>query len=181
MIRTRDKTLACLVFSASLCFTSPLFAAKTTKSVEMNTDEARAEAVWKLRAGLNVAALQCQYDPALNMVDNYNQFLKLQKPSLDAARNKFEGYYKRRYGGGWAAQFDRTNTKLYNGFSATHTQVAFCTKMAEIGPLANKSTVLDDFAMASMPDIEAIFPKATPSAPAVKKYKSKKKSRSKKH
>ena len=37
--------------------------------------EYRAHLLWNLRAGLNVAALQCQFSPFLRSVDNYNSLL----------------------------------------------------------------------------------------------------------
>jgi hypothetical protein len=38
--------------------------------------ELRAALVWNLRAALNVAALQCQFEPTLMTLGNYNAFLK---------------------------------------------------------------------------------------------------------
>ena len=38
--------------------------------------ELRAHMLWNLRAGLNVAALQCQFSPILMTVPNYNDLLR---------------------------------------------------------------------------------------------------------
>ena len=150
------------------------------------TAQSTAEALWKTRAALNVAALQCQYDPSLNAVSNYNQFIKTHKSSLDDARSTVEGSYRKKFGKAWAGQFDRYNTRLYNGFSATMAQVAFCGKMSEIGAaaLTTAPDQLGALAVARIPEIEGLFPKAEP-APAKKpavaaKKKKKKKSKPKK-
>src|SRR4051794_21291246 len=37
--------------------------------------EYRASLLWNMRAGLNVAALQCQFSPFLRVVQNYNGIL----------------------------------------------------------------------------------------------------------
>ena len=48
--------------------------------------EAEANAVWSTRAGLNIAALQCQFSPFLAAVRNYNDFLRQHADELDRAR-----------------------------------------------------------------------------------------------
>src|SRR3546814_13731339 len=58
-------------------------------------DEVRSSLIWNLRAGLNVAALQCQFSPFLGTVRNYNQLLRHQAAELDRARASLERYFKR--------------------------------------------------------------------------------------
>ncbi len=167
------RRVACL--TALLCASGPAMAQSMTAA------ESKAEAVWKLRAALNVAALQCQYDPALKAVDNYNQFSKLHKSEIDAARTGMEGHHRRRYGKAWAGQFDRYNTRTYNSFSATGVQVAYCTKMGDVGAkaLALGPGALTTFAKNTVPEIRAIFPQPKPVVKAPTK-KSKGKSKKKK-
>ena len=47
--------------------------------------EYRAHLLWNLRAGLNVAALQCQFSPYLRTVANYNAILAHHSRELAAA------------------------------------------------------------------------------------------------
>ncbi len=167
------------------CLVATIITADAAMAQSMTATETRAEALWKMRAALNVAALQCQYDPALKVVDNYNQFIKLHKDELDSARSSMEGHYRRRYGKAWAGQFDRYNTRNYNSFSATSVQVAYCNKMGEVGTqsLALAAGTLAPYAVTTVPELRAIFPQAVPIKKVVAKTtakKSKKKSSKKK-
>jgi hypothetical protein len=145
-------------FAALLLISEPLAAQSMTAT------ETKAEALWKMRAALNVAALQCQYDPALKVVDNYNQFVKRHSTELESARAAMEGNYRRRFGKAWAGQFDRYNTRNYNSFSATGVQVAYCNKMGEVGTksLAMEPGTLTAYAVTTVPEIRAIFPQPAP-------------------
>jgi hypothetical protein len=146
----------------------------------MTAAEKRAEAAWKLRAALNVAALQCQYNPSLKAVDNYNSFVKLHKNELDAARSTMESNYRRRFGKGWAGAFDRYNTKNYNSWSATDIQVAFCTKMGDVGSkvLAMETGAVAAYAETAVPEIRALYPAPPPVVKAAAKPATKGKKKS---
>lgn len=95
--------------------------------------EARAHAVWTLRAALNVAALQCQYSPFLRTVDNYNQMLRKHGDELTAAQAVMLGHFKRTVKRGGEAAFDRYNTRSYNSFSTLDAQYNFCWSAGEAG------------------------------------------------
>ena len=95
--------------------------------------EARAHAVWTLRAGLNVAALQCQYSPYLRTVDNYNQMLRKHGDELTAAQTVMLGHFNRTLKRGGAAAFDRYNTRSYNSFSTLDAQYNFCWAASQAG------------------------------------------------
>jgi hypothetical protein len=155
------------------CFAALVFISEPLAAQSMTPTEIKAEAVWKMRAALNVAALQCQYDPALKVVDNYNQFVRRHSSELESARTTMEGNYRRRFGKSWAGQFDRYNTRNYNSFSATGAQVAYCTKMGEVGTktLAMDPGTLAPYAETTVPEIRAIFPQP---APVIKSTPSKK-------
>ncbi|MDP8994424.1 MAG: hypothetical protein M3N07_05475, partial [Pseudomonadota bacterium] len=60
--------------------------------------EYRAHMLWNLRAGLNVAALQCQFSPYLRAVDNYNALLAHHSRELAAAYTTLGGYFRRIHG-----------------------------------------------------------------------------------
>lgn len=95
--------------------------------------EARAHAVWTLRAALNVAALQCQYSPFLRTVDNYNQMLKKHAQELEAAQSTMVSHFTRTLKGGGLAGFDRYNTRSYNSFSTLDAQYNFCWTAGQAG------------------------------------------------
>jgi len=100
--------------------------------------ELRANMLWNLRAGLNVAALQCQFSPILMTVSNYNDLLRRNDAELDAAQKVLNAYFKRTAGKGAANAFDQYTTKVYNGFSTMHAQLGFCETASAIGREARK-------------------------------------------
>ena len=95
--------------------------------------DARAHAVWTLRAALNVAALQCQYSPFLRTVDNYNQALKKHGVELATAQAQMIAHFTRTRKAGGLAGFDRYNTRSYNSFSTLDAQYSFCWSSAQAG------------------------------------------------
>lgn len=98
--------------------------------------ERQANLLWNLRAGLNVAALGCQFSPTLATVRNYNQMLRNQREELERARVTLENYFKRIAGAMGPRAFDRYTTQVYNGISPIKGKVGFCQTAAEIGRAA---------------------------------------------
>ena len=91
--------------------------------------EYRAHLLWNIRAGLNVAALQCQFSPYLRAVDNYNGLLAHHSKELDEAYKTLNGYFKRVEGNNTARgqkAFDNYTTTTYNNFSTLQAQYGFC-------------------------------------------------------
>ncbi|MBV9842065.1 MAG: hypothetical protein JOY99_11170 [Sphingomonadaceae bacterium] len=66
-------------------------------------EELQANLVWTLRAGLNVAALQCQFEPALRSVKLYNDIIAHHDHEFDQAQAALVGYFSRQTGGGASA------------------------------------------------------------------------------
>lgn len=96
--------------------------------------EYRAALLWNLRAGLNVAALQCQNSRFLDAVGNYNAMLDNHSAELRPAYDTLVGYFKRTVPGSAGLKaFDGYNTRTYNGFSTLHAQQGFCHTAASIG------------------------------------------------
>lgn len=95
--------------------------------------EAEANLLWGMRAGLNVAALQCQFAPALMTVGNYNAMLRQHSAELQAAYTTVSGYFKRTGGKNWQTLLDQYTTRTYNSFSTMHAQLTFCETAAAIG------------------------------------------------
>ena len=60
--------------------------------------EIKAGLVWNLRAALNVAALQCQFEPTLLAVGNYNAMIAHHDAEFDSAQKVLLGYFQRTVG-----------------------------------------------------------------------------------
>jgi hypothetical protein len=95
--------------------------------------EYRANLLWNLRAGLNVAALQCQFSPYLRVAANYNGMIAHHSKELASAYTVLTNYFKR-VGGpvkGLKA-FDDYSTATYNSFSTLQGQLGFCQTASNI-------------------------------------------------
>jgi hypothetical protein len=88
--------------------------------------EYRAHLLWNLRAGLNVAALQCQFSTYLRAVPNYNGLLAHHSVELANAYTVLNNYFKRVHGARGQSRFDDYSTATYNNFSTLHAQLGFC-------------------------------------------------------
>jgi len=97
--------------------------------------ELSAALVWNLRAALNVAALQCGFEPTLMTLANYNAFLKDHDAELDASMAVLDKYFLRTTKNKKAGQteLDKFLTRVYSGFSTVGGQRSFCQTAASIG------------------------------------------------
>ncbi|HEY0116511.1 MAG TPA: hypothetical protein VGB54_12410 [Allosphingosinicella sp.] len=96
--------------------------------------EARAGLIWNLRAGLNVAALRCQFTRYLRSVDNYNAVLAHHSGELAQAYRTLGGYFTRVHGQREGQRrFDAWSTLTYNNFSTIQGQLGFCQTTSDIG------------------------------------------------
>ncbi|RYY25700.1 MAG: hypothetical protein EOP62_12640 [Sphingomonadales bacterium] len=98
-------------------------------------NELRAALVWNLRAALNVAALQCQFEPTLLTLDYYNTLLKDHAIELRDSYNVLEKYFVRVAPNKKAGQteLDKFGTRVYSGFSTVGGQLSFCQTSGSIG------------------------------------------------
>ncbi|MPT49303.1 MAG: hypothetical protein E2598_12950 [Sphingobium sp.] len=98
-------------------------------------EEQRAALVWHMRAALNVAALQCDFEPSLLTVSNYNAAIAHHDDELARNLATLTGYFHRTVGKGRPGDraFDAYNTKVYLGYSTVHAQKDFCNVMGKIG------------------------------------------------
>ena len=117
--------------------------------------EYRAHLLWNLRAGLNVAALQCQFSPYLRTVDNYNALIAHHSRELASAYSALESYFRRVNGNQVPRRFDDYSTQTYNGFSTFQAQYGFCQTAARIGKdaLARRKGELHLLASARMREL----------------------------
>ena len=98
-------------------------------------EEIRAGLVWNLRAALNVAALQCQFEPTLLSISNYNAMIAHHDAELDAAQAALLGYFQRTVGKGKPGQAaaDQYGTRIYSGYSTVQAQRGFCQAAGLVG------------------------------------------------
>jgi len=118
-----------------------------------------AEAVWHMRAALNVAALGCRGVEGDAIVAGYNQMLRQHAVALAAANNSVDGAYRVRYGARWQGARETDMTRTYNFFAQPPAQADFCPiaagVLAEVADVA--SADLPAFAAARMQVLEAPF------------------------
>jgi hypothetical protein len=98
--------------------------------------EEQANAVWSVRAALNIAALQCQFSNFLATVRNYNDVLRQHSDELDRARTTMIAHFRRYDGAQAQNSFDRYTTQTYNSYSTLDAQYSFCERAAVAGRAA---------------------------------------------
>jgi hypothetical protein len=101
-------------------------------------EELHAGLVWSLRAALNVAALQCQFEPSLLTLNQYNYLIKDRAGEFSKAYATLNGYFKRLNKTPKAAQtaIDQYGTRTYLGFSTVQGQLGFCLTASRVGRAA---------------------------------------------
>lgn len=95
--------------------------------------ETRAALLWNLRAGLNVAALQCQFEPTLLTRNQYNAMLANHRAELAQAYQTLSDYFKRTDKKAGQAKLDQYGTRTYSSFSTVLGQYTFCETASSIG------------------------------------------------
>lgn len=97
--------------------------------------EIKAGLVWNLRAALNIAALQCQFEPTLLAISNYNAMIAHHDAELDSAQSVLLGYFQRTVGKGRPGQAasDQYGTRIYSGYSTVQAQKGFCQAATVVG------------------------------------------------
>ena len=92
----------------------PVFDGNFTGITRAETD---AIILWNLRSALNLAALQCGFEPLLRTVPNYNGMLFNHKDELSAAYLQIQGYFKRTKKAAAQSAMDQFATRLISRYS----------------------------------------------------------------
>jgi len=87
--------------------------------------------VWRLRSGLNVAALTCRGRGRTSVAGDYRRLLSRHKGLLDAAYRQEEGRLGR-------SGFDRQQTKIYNRYANQRSPERFCQAASQVAKSANR-------------------------------------------
>ena len=100
--------------------------------------ETKAALTWSLRSGLNVAALQCGFEPTLRTLENYNALLTNHREELASAFTILSSYFKRTNKTIKAGQgaLDTYGGRIYSSFSAVRGQFTFCTAASKVSTSA---------------------------------------------
>ncbi len=119
----------------------------------MNAKEARADKIWSLRSGLNVAALQCQFSPFLATVPTYNAILRQHSDEMSNAFKTMTSYFVRTKGKAGQRAFDSYATRSNQSWASFDGQVSFCNTAAMVGrrSLAVPKGQFGEFADAELP------------------------------
>lgn len=152
MHRTRLLFLAALAAasaiptaaSAQIFWKSPDFTGAPLNGLEpgfgvampgANAKEQTAGLVWNLRSALNLAALQCQFEPTLRTVENYNQLLGDHREELGEAYKTITAYFKRTTKTVAASQkaLDTYGTRTISYYSTVRGQLGFCEVAGRVG------------------------------------------------
>lgn len=148
-----------LLGSASGALAQATLAATGTPAALPNATakDVRADAVWQMRAGLNVAALQCQFSPFLRTVNNYNAFLRQHSDELAASFKGMTDYFVRTRGKAGQRAFDSYATRTNQSFATFDAQYSFCEAAATLGrkALSVPKGKFGDFAVAELPTLRA--------------------------
>jgi hypothetical protein len=143
-----------LLLGGMLAGTSVGATTAPTPLAGLNTREDKAEKVWSLRSGLNVAALQCQFSPFLATVPTYNALLRQHSDEMADAFKQMTSYFVRTKGpkAGQRA-FDTYATRSNQSWASFDGQVSFCNMAALVGrrALAVPKGQFAEFAAAELP------------------------------
>ena len=125
----------------------------------INANLSGNEAVWHMRAALNVAALSCQTKKTYSVAPAYNRMLTRHKAVLAAANAAEVAPFRARYGAKWAGPYDTHATRLYNFFAMPTGQAQFCTTATQVLAKTNAITpdALVDYAPKALAQLEAPF------------------------
>lgn len=126
---------------------------------DMTDTEQKANVLWSLRSGLNVAALQCQFSPYLRTADTYNRLLRQNATELGDAFETLKRYFIRKLGARAGIRgFDTYATRANQSWSKFDAQLAFCRAAADVGKraLAVPRGDLGGFAEAEVPPLRQV-------------------------
>ncbi len=117
------------------------------------------QAMWHVRAALNVAAIGCRSDADAALVPAYNAMLASQKSALASADSFVKTDFHARLGTKWQDAHDRYMTQLYNFFAQPAAKAAFCAAADQVAPQAAAVPAggFEAFAQTALPQLEAPF------------------------
>lgn len=118
-----------------------------------------AQALWNLRSGYNVAALNCRDPKHAEILVNYRAFLKAHVKTLKATNSKVDAEFRAKHGSGYVRHREKFMTEVYNHFAIPPVQPAFCNAALAMSKDVKlvKSVNLSAFATTALPSLEIVF------------------------
>jgi hypothetical protein len=156
--RTMRKWSALLLAAFLSAGLSAASAAAAPPLEGLQPKELTADQVWTMRAGLNVAALQCQFSPFLMMASYYNSILRQHSDEFTDAFNTMNRYFERIKGKKIGPRaFDTYATRSNQSFATFDAQYAFCDAAAALArkALAVRKGQFGAFSAANLPELRA--------------------------
>lgn len=138
-------------------FVPPLDANGTHQTVNSGISE--LQIVWNMRAGLNVAALNCRSVRHAGLIENYGAFLKKHARQLADINTRLSDEYQTRYGRTYRDTQDSYMTKVYNYFALPPALDDFCDAALSVSRelQAVEQGNLAGFAGIALPRMEGVF------------------------
>ena len=117
------------------------------------------QAMWHVRAALNVAAIGCRAPDDAGLIPAYNAMLASQRATLAAADIAVKASFRARLGANWQAAHDVYMTQLYNFLAQPAAKARFCAAADAIAPQAASVPAggFEAFAQTALPALEAPF------------------------
>lgn len=148
MAQWKPLVLAAIAFAlpgtaqAQIFWKSPDFSAPPLLALDPSFDvpmagitpaETDAVILWNLRSALNIAALQCQFEPLLRTVPSYNAMLFNHRDELSRAYDVMTGYFKRTKKAAAMSAMDQFATRTISRYSTVFGQLGFCETAGRVG------------------------------------------------
>ena len=124
-----------------------------------NIDLSPEQALWQLRIGLNVAALNCRGPNEAALVADYTRFLNANRAANTRAERWVIADQGRRTGGSGIAARDALSTRLYNYFAQPPVLPDFCRTATSVMALAaaEPTATIMTFASVRLPEVDRPF------------------------
>ena len=124
-----------------------------------NVDLSAQQALWQLRIGLNVAALNCRGPDEAILVSNYSRFLTTNRAAIARAERAVIADQARIAGTNGVAQRDTLSTRLYNYFAQPPVVQNFCARATSITAMAaaEPGANILNFATTQLPQLDQPF------------------------
>ena len=124
-----------------------------------NVDLSPEQALWQLRIGLNVAALNCRGPNEAALVADYARFLNANRAANTRAERWVIADQGRRTGGNGIAARDALSTRLYNYFAQPPVNADFCRTATSVMALAaaEPTATIMNFASTQLPEVDRPF------------------------
>lgn len=131
----------------------------TGRRLTPNVDLSPEQALWQLRIGLNVAALNCRGPDEAVLVANYSRFLTANRAAIARAERAVIATLAAQTGTNGIAARDSLSTRLYNYFAQPPVQQQFCPVATSLTALASvePTATIVPFAALRLPELDQPF------------------------